>query len=177
MSDDSFRYGGVARLFHWLTAGLVLAMVPAGFIMIRVGPGSLQNSLFDFHRSVGVVLMVLTLARLFWRLRHPPQPLPASMPIWQRRAADAVHILLYGFLLINPLIGWLATSAYGASIEVFGLFTLPALTGQDRGLAASLFSLHMALGLAFTGLMILHAAAALHHHFILRDGTLRRMLG
>lgn len=176
MNDNSFRYGGVARLLHWLTAVLVLAMVPAGFIMIRVGPGTLQNSLFDFHRSAGVVLMVLTLVRLFWRLRHPPQPLPASVPIWQRRAAEAVHAGLYGFLLINPLIGWLATSAYGATIKVFGLFSLPPLTGQDRDLATSLFGLHMVLGLALTGLVLLHVAAALHHHFILRDGTLRRML-
>ncbi|WP_186415305.1 cytochrome b [Pannonibacter sp. P2PFMT1] len=177
MSRDTFRYGGGARLFHWVTAGVVLAMVPAGFVMIRVGPGSLQNSLFDFHRSVGVVLMVLTLARLFWRLRHPPQPLPDAMPVWQRRAAGIVHGLLYGFLLLNPLVGWVATSAFGAAIEVFGLFTLPPLTGQDRELAASLFRLHMALGLAFTALIFLHIGAALHHHFVLRDDTLRRMLG
>ncbi|MCV0425740.1 MAG: cytochrome b [Roseibium sp.] len=176
MSDSSGRYSLFARSIHWLTALLVLTMVPAGLIMIRIGSGPLQNQLFDFHRSVGVVLMVLTVIRLLYRLAHKPAPLPDDIPAWQRFASGVTHWFLYGFLIINPFIGWVATSAYGAAISVFGMFTMPSLVAKDRELAAQLFSVHEVLGLLFTAAVLMHIGAALYHGIVRRDGVLSRML-
>jgi len=120
--------------------------------------------------------MVLTLIRLVYRLTHKPAPLPDSMPGWQKFAARVTHVFLYGFLLINPLVGWVATSAYGAAISVFGFFTMPAIVEKDRALADQLFQIHLALGLLFTAAVLLHIAAALYHGLIRRDGVLSRMI-
>ncbi len=176
MSEVVGRYSVVARAFHWLTVLLVFAMVPAGLTMIRIKGGDLQNQLFDFHRSVGVVLMALTLIRLAYRLTHRPAPLPDSVPVWQQLAAKVTHVFLYGFLLVNPFVGWVATSAYGAAISVFGLFTMPAIVAKDRALADQLFNVHLTLGLLFIAAVLLHISAALYHGIIRRDGVLRRML-
>jgi len=176
MADVNERYSLIARSIHWLTALMVLTMVPAGLIMIRIDGGALQNQLFDFHRSVGIVLMILTLLRLAYRLTHAPAPLPDSMPGWQKFAAKATHVFLYGFLLVNPFLGWVATSAYGAKISVFGLFTMPEIIAKDRALSEQLFQVHLVLGLLFTAAVLLHIAAALYHGLIRRDGVLSRMI-
>jgi len=176
MGNADERYSLFARSIHWLTAVLVLTMVPAGLVMIRIDGGELQNRLFDFHRSVGIVLMILTVLRLAYRFTHKPAPLPDTMPGWQKLAASATHVGLYGFLLINPFLGWVATSAYGARISVFGLFTMPAIVDKDRALSEQLFQVHLVLGLVFTLAVLMHIAAALYHGFIRRDGVLNRML-
>lgn len=170
------RYSLIARAIHWLTALLVLTMVPAGLIMIRIDGGQLQNQLFDYHRSVGVVLMILTVVRLAYRLTHKPAPLPSDIPMWQRTAAKMTHVFIYAFLLVNPFIGWVATSAYPAKITVFGLFTMPAIVGKDRALSEQLFTVHEILGLLFTAAVLMHIGAALYHGIIRRDGVLSRML-
>lgn len=175
MPTPNATYSMTARSFHWITAALVLTMVPAGFIMGLVGQGPLQDQLFHFHRGVGVVLAVLTLARLIYRLANPPPPLPA-LPGWQIMVSKAVHWAFYGLLLINPLVGWVGTSAYGAAIEVFGLFTVPAIIAQDKKLAEQIFEVHEAIGIAMAVLIAVHIAAALYHHFGRRDEVLRRML-
>jgi len=90
--------------------------------------------------------------------------------------AGAVHALLYLLLLAMPIVGWWATSAYGAPISVFWLFELPPLVAQDKAVAERVFALHGALGLVLIALVAAHAGAALHHHFVKGDGILRRML-
>ena len=176
MTGEILRYSLFARAVHWIMALLVFAMVPAGIVMIRISGGVLQNWLFDFHRSVGVLLMVLALVRLAYRVTHPPAPLPAEIPLWQRMAAKATHVFIYGFLILNPFVGWVATSAYGAKISVFGLFTMPVIVAKDRALADQLFGVHMVLGILFTATVALHVAAALYHGIVRRDGVLQRML-
>ncbi|MBA5775918.1 cytochrome b [Stappia sp. F7233] len=175
--EKGFVYTPVARLFHWVTAVLVLAMVPAGITMVNIGPGKLQNTLFDFHRSTGVLLFVITFARLLWRLKHPPAPLEDTIPAWQRKAAHATHWLLYAVLLFSPLLGWVATSAYPAPIPVYGLFTLPPIIPPDRALSTLLFNIHQVIGIVFSLAVVVHIAAALHHRLILKDNVLARMTG
>jgi cytochrome b561 len=170
------RYTGVARLLHWTTAVLVIAMIPAGFVLMSLPAGAVQDTAFNLHRSTGVLLFALTLFRIGWRLGHPPPPLPAGVPAAQRAIAHLAHLGLYALLLAMPVIGWWATSAYGAPIIVFGLFELPPLVAQDRALSERLFALHGYAGIALALLIVAHAGAALHHHFSRRDGVLQRML-
>jgi cytochrome b561 len=169
-------YTSIARLFHWSTAALVLVMIPIGIVMANVDVGPAQDTLYHLHRSIGVILLPLVLARLIYRVNHPPPPLPASVAAGQRRIAHATHWALYGLLLLQAMVGWIATSAYRAPILVFWLFELPPIWPVDRPLSESLFAVHRAMGLALLGLIVLHIAAALFHHFVQKDAVLSRMV-
>ncbi|MDD7909898.1 MULTISPECIES: cytochrome b [Pseudovibrio] len=168
-------YSVTARAFHWITAAGMLTMVPAGIVMINIGPGNLQNTLFDYHRSMGVVLFVITAMRLLYRYKVPPPPLPSSIAIWQRTLAHATQWFLYMVLLVSPLLGWVATSAFGAPISVFNLFILPPIVAKDQALAEILFSFHTALGIMVSVAIVLHIAGALYHKYVLKDGVFERM--
>ena len=170
-------YTCVAIAFHWTTAVLVLFMIAAGILMLRLPEGDSQNLLFNLHRSVGVLLFPLVLVRLIYRLRHPPPPLPDDLMPLQKLAAHLNHYALYALLLLNPLLGWWATSAYGAVVNVFWLFELPPIVAQNKPLSETLLAIHASVGIAIALLVCMHIGAALFHHFIRRDRILLRMLG
>jgi cytochrome b561 len=176
MINASVRYRAPAKIFHWLTAIAVLCAVVLGISMLNVASGPLQNRLFDLHRSFGALILVLAAGRLLWRLYSPPPPMVSGLPLWQKRAAQVTHAALYILLFAVPLMGWAGTSAYGAPITVFGLFQLPMLLAKNKPLADVLLPLHMALAFSLCALVIGHIGAALFHHFIRKDDTLRRML-
>jgi cytochrome b561 len=169
-------YSATARWFHWVVAALVLLMLPIGIVMANVNVGPAQDVLYHLHRSIGVILLPLMLARLIYRLTHPPPPLPATVSAMQRRAAGVTHWALYAILLLQAMVGWIATSAYRAPIWVFWLFELPPIWPVDRPLSEMLFNVHRVMGLALVGLLALHVGAALFHHFVLKDVVLRRMI-
>lgn len=169
-------YSAVAKLLHWLVALGVLTMVPVGIIMLRIESGPMQNNLFEFHKSLGVVVLLLMVLRLLYRALHgSPQPEP-TLKHWQRAASSAVHGLLYLLLLVQPLLGWAAMSAYGDRTPVFGLFSLPQVLPTNRVLADQIMALHGWIGLALAVLVLIHIAAALQHYFLEKDGVLQRML-
>ncbi len=177
MSDRSGpAYTLGARIFHWVTAALVLCTIPFGIIMLRIKEGPVQDLLFNLHRSIGAILLPIVVCRLIWRLKHPPLPLPAEIPMIQRGAAHATHWMLYLLLIVQPIVGWLATSAYRAPIEVFWLFVLPPIWPEDRALSEQLFPVHQLIGFALAILICMHIGAALFHHFIQKDRVLMRMI-
>ena len=120
---------------HWLTAVLVIGLITVGILMgnmLTVGP--LQDRLYNLHRSTGVLLLPLVIIRLCYRWTHPPLPLPADVPAFQRLAAESEHWGLYTLLIVQPLVGWAATSAYRAPIIVYGLFELPPILPVNQPL-------------------------------------------
>jgi len=144
--------------------------------MVNAPSGPVQNMLFDLHRSFGAVILLLALVRIPYRLvagAPPPEP---TLPRWQVGAAHAVHGLLYLFILVMPIVGWVGTSAFGASITVFWLFELPAIVGKNEALANTLLGWHATAGLVMAALVVVHIAAALYHRFVRHDGVLARML-
>ncbi|MBC7783286.1 MAG: cytochrome b [Burkholderiales bacterium] len=170
------EYSGFAKLMHWTIAACVLFMIPAGIAMANLPDGDLKNALYTLHRSTGVLVLALMLIRLAYRLINGvPAPEP-TLTTFQRVVSSIVHLALYGLLIAQPIIGWVATSAYGAQISVFGLFTLPAIVAKDEALAKPLFEVHELIGFAIAGLLVMHIGAALFHYFIRRDGVLQRML-
>ncbi len=144
--------------------------------MTNAQPGAAQNQLYDLHRSFGALILGIAAMRLLWRLFAPPPPALEGLPRWQELAARGTHYALYVLLFAVPLMGWAGTSAFGAPIFVFGLFELPPILSQNRDLAMVLLTTHKLLAFTLCAVLALHIAAALHHHFIRKDATLRRML-
>jgi cytochrome b561 len=165
-------YGLTARLFHWLTAILVLIQIPLGILVANFDLGALYN----LHKSNGVLILLVVICRLLWRMTHQPPPLSSDIPAIQRLAAHSVHWALYALLIIQPIMGWIATSAYPAPIPFFGLFEMPPIWWADRALSERLFVVHLAIGIVMAGLLAAHIGAALFHHFVRKDGVLDRML-
>jgi cytochrome b561 len=169
------RYGGIAIALLWLVAGAIFATFPLGLYMadLPLSPRKLQ--LVSYHKWIGVTVLALMCLRLAWRLTHRPPPLPAAVPAWQRRAAMIAHWALYVLLLAIPMSGWLYSSAAGVPTVYLGLWQLPDLVAKDKALADALNLAHKSLNFVLLGLVVVHVAAALKHHFVDRDGLIARM--
>jgi cytochrome b561 len=169
-------YPSSSKWLHWLVALSVLMAVPVGVILPYIQPGPTQNNLYNFHKSLGVLILILMILRIVNRLvRGAPAPEP-GLERWKRALSSAVHGLLYVLLIVQPLVGHLANSAYGAATPFFGLFQLPAFIGKNEAVATRLFALHRGIGIAIAVLALMHIAAALQHYFVEKDGVLQRML-
>ena len=171
-------YGMVTVLLHWLVAVTVIGLFALGWWMVdltyydpwyKSGP--------DLHRAVGVLLFLAMLLRLAWRLSDtPPEPEPGISPLLHR-LAQGMHHLLYLLLFAVMLSGYLISTADGRAVSVFGLFDVPAIISGLPGQADIAGKLHWYLALTTLGLAGVHALAALKHHLIDRDRTLKRMFG
>jgi len=170
------RYGAVAQTFHWLIAALIFVMLGLGYYMHDLPLGTRKLQLYGIHKSIGISIAMLAALRLLWRLFHPPPPLPDSMKPWERKAAGVVHALLYLMLFVQPLIGFLQSNAANFPIVLWGILLLPPLIGPDEPLSETLIGVHTICGNLLAILVIGHIAAALRHHFVLKDDVLRRML-
>jgi cytochrome b561 len=175
-ATTSPAYTVTARVLHWLIAMLVLIMVPLGIIIANEWGGPWQQWLYNLHKSIGAVILPLVIVRLVYRLTHPPSPLPADIVPIQQFAAHTTHWALYALLIAQPMLGWIATSAYPAPLPVFGLFELPKIWRPDRVFSEQLFTLHRWMGITIGVVAAMHIAAALHHHFVRRDRVLMRMI-
>jgi cytochrome b561 len=173
--DGTPAYTPVARALHWITAVLVLGLIPVGIIMHNMEASPFQDRLYNLHRSTGALLLPLAIIRLWYRWTHPPLPLP-DMPALQRFAAESTHWGLYALLIVQPIVGWAATSAYRAPIIIYGLFELPPILPVNQPLSERLFAVHRWLGILMALMICAHVGAALFHHFVNRDRVLMRMV-
>ena len=168
------RYTKGAILFHW---GIAL------LIIVNLAIGLLHESLLDgvkwaipVHKSIGLTVIVLTLGRIAWRLAHPAPPHLSTMRAWERLTASGAHFGLYALMLALPLTGW-AMSSGGPKrypLNWFGLFDVPYLP-VNKAVGGVAHNAHGLLGWVMLALIVLHVAAALRHHFVLKDGILARM--
>lgn len=178
LRNDTQRYGLVAVALHWLVAVAVFGLFGLGLWMTsltyydpwyREGPW--------LHKGIGVTLLAIVLLRLVWRWLNPrPEELATHKP-WERRLAGGAHALLYLLMLAVMASGYLISTADGRPLEVFNLFAIPALVTGIEHQEDIAGTVHLVLASTLVGLAVLHAVAALKHHFIDRDRTLQRMLG
>jgi cytochrome b561 len=164
------------RFLHWLTLFLIAAIFVLAFSIDYASSREKAVALTQLHRSFGVTVWVVTLGRLVWRQFAGLPNWPADMPQAMRFAAQWSEYALYALLLIQPILGFLQTNAHGDRVNLFFLDQLPALISEDRPLAKQLLEVHQTVGFLLLGLIALHAAAALYHHFWRRDDTLESML-
>jgi cytochrome b561 len=170
------RYGRVAIAFHWAIALLILANWPLGYFAETI-EGRFGRNLVPLHKSIGLTVLALSFARLVWRLGHPAPPLPPSLSRWRASAARLTHWGLYLLIIALPLSGWLRTSPNSYPLRWFGLITVPKFPIEQGSTGAELAATgHEVLAWMMLALVVLHVAAALHHHFRLRDAILLRML-
>ncbi len=173
------QYGAIAKLFHWLTLILMLVALPLGFVIQHIKDDS-KMGFYALHESAGLTILFVALARLAWRWLSPPPRPPVDMPRLLRVASTAVHHSLYAMLIIQPLLGFLATNAWGFPLQgataYLGFIDLPKFMDTWEGLAKILSLLHSVGGWLIVVLLALHIAGAVFHHTIRRDGTLMRMI-
>ncbi|WP_085808660.1 cytochrome b [Sphingomonas sp. TZW2008] len=167
------RYSSVAIAFHWIIALLVVVNLAIGLLHDAIPS---LRAWMPGHKAVGITVLALTAGRLAWRLAHRAPPLLAHTPAWEKGLAHATHWTLYALLLLMPLSGWAMVSGTEKRrpLDWFGTFDIPYLpVSTATGSAAH--EAHELLGWLMLALVVLHIAAALRHHLILRDDVLARM--
>jgi cytochrome b561 len=174
--SDTRHWGAVSKILHWLMALAIIGMCVVGWQMQGLPNGPEKLKIYALHKSIGITLLVLVLLRMLWRLADGRPKYPPGMPRWQRLASSAVHGSLYLVMIAMPISGWLYNSASNFPLRWFNVFTVPALAEPDAALKASAGATHAALFWVLAVLIVLHVGAALKHHWVERDDTLRRML-
>jgi cytochrome b561 len=173
-TEDS--YGSVSKFFHWFIALLVIGMLSFGFFMDTL-PKAYKPPVYFFHKSTGLLILLLVVSRVVWTLGNKKPTLPTSIPHWQALGAKFGHFLLYLLLLAMPATGLLMSVASNRLPSFYGLFTvtvpgvpiskpLSSLMNQSHGIIAWIFIF------LITG----HVLAALRHHYIVKDDILKRMM-
>lgn len=193
-------YSTVAKWLHWITVMLIAVALPVGFAikyftapsaaMLQAGDAaaqaylamaeSIKYGVYTIHESAGLLVFVAVVLRLLWRLVRPPPPLPDHIPAPMRVASAAVHHALYALLLLQPVLGFIATNAWGfpqqGATAFLGFIDLPKFMEANGALAGVLQTLHTIGGWAILVLLVLHIGGAIYHQAIRRDGTLLRMI-
>ena len=174
LPSSAARYHPVSIALHWLLALMILGSLGVGLYMTGLPISPARLKLYNWHKWAGMTILILSAARLLWRLTHPP---PADLPMaaWQRSAAHATHGALYVLFFAVPLAGWAYSSAAGFPIVLYGVLPLPDWVAPNRELSEALKPLHRWLAYALAALIGLHVAGALKHQFVDRDALLLRM--
>jgi cytochrome b561 len=174
MSARQARFPATSRLFHWLMAVMVLAMLFIG-VGMAASLSERYALLVAIHKPLGIAILVLVVIRFVNRLINKPPPLPDTLPPVQRLAAKASHILLYALMFIMPLVGWGMLSAARYPIVLFGPLQLPPILPHDEMLYAWLRLLHTYLAYLLFATFLAHLGAALFHGLVRRDGVFESM--
>ncbi|MBS0416095.1 MAG: cytochrome b [Proteobacteria bacterium] len=167
------RYGTPAIVLHWLTFALVVIVGVLG-LLHDDWPKQTQSFWINMHAVLGTFLWLMLLARLTWRIRQPPPPAAANLSRFALRFSSPVHMALYALLFVIPLVGFV-TFVYHGRVFDFGFFQIDFGIEKNRAVFHPTEDIHGYLAYALFALATLHAAAALWHHFYLRDGVLQRM--
>ncbi|EHH13062.1 cytochrome B561 [Mesorhizobium amorphae CCNWGS0123] len=179
ITNNTNRYGWAAIALHWLIALIFIGQFALGFIMVRIESQRTAFELIQLHKSFGFLLLGLVILRIAWRLGNAAPALPRSVGALERRTAPLAHFALYAFQLALPLSGWALVSVSMLEIPSlpFNLFVMPNLPLAMSDASENIWAAaHWYLAYAGIALVVLHALAALRHHFWLRDSVLVRMI-
>ncbi|MBX2884928.1 MAG: cytochrome b/b6 domain-containing protein [Granulosicoccus sp.] len=177
------RYHGISIGLHWLIAILIIGMLVVGKVLENLDEtDTLKFTLTQWHKSFGIVVLLLVIVRLVWRMGHTPPALPEHMKQWELTAAHLTHILLYALMIVIPLSGWIMVSASPLNLPTLLFNTIhwphlpPFSSLENKEAISGLFHRIHAIAASIMILLLLaHIGAALRHHFLLRDGVMARM--
>lgn len=171
------RYGLVTKALHWVIAFAILGLIWLGWWMVDLSYyDAWYHDALSLHRVLGLAVLGLAIVMLLWQRVSRPPALPASIPRLQQLAAHAVHHLLFLMMLLLPVTGYLISTSEGHGIPVYGLFEVPVLIQVGEQTRDLVIAIHYYCAYATGLLAAVHAAAALKHQFIDRDGVLGRMI-
>ena len=175
--NGSAQYGSLSIALHWVMLLLLIAVYATIELRGMFPKGSdPREAMKAWHFMLGLAVFVLVWLRLaVHTIAGPVPPVQPEPPGWQSALAKLMHVALYLFMVAMPILGWLVLSAEGKPIPFFGV-SLPALIAENKESAKSLQEIHETVGELGYWLIGLHAAAALFHHYVVRDNTLSRML-
>jgi cytochrome b561 len=177
LKSDVNHWGSLAKIFHWLVVLLIIVQGVLGLYMVGLPKRPSSFWYYNLHKSIGMTVLTLALLRLAWRALDPRPQEPASTPHWQMLAARAGHALLYTLLFAVPLSGWWFDSVTALRpLYFFGLFEVPHIVAANPDLKDFARETHEWLFWLLVLVACGHAAMALVHEFVTKDGTLSRML-
>ncbi len=174
-SDPAPRYPIAVIVMHWAIAVAVVGLVVMGWWMqtIPKQPVGPRADAYNLHKSIGLAALLLMAVRLAWRASHRPPELP-SLPLWQARAAVAVHLLLYALMFIAALSGYLGSATSGYPVKLFG-WVLPSWAAAHDAVKDACSLVHLASNWLLVAAIGAHVAATIYHQWVLRDGLFWRM--
>lgn len=168
-------YNNVAKLLHWLIAVLLAVQFAVAWTMPDIHRDTKPVDLIAWHLSIGVVILLVMLIRLGWRSVSAVPPPPADLAPPLRLLSRVTHAMLYGIVIILPLLGWINASSRGWAVMLFGLIPLPVLAPSGSSWGHEMGDIHQLVAWILLGVAGLHVLGALYHQFILRDRLLSRM--
>jgi len=175
--DTEQRYGLVSKLLHWSAAALMLFLLWLGWYMVGLSyydPQS-KNTLY-WHQLLGLWVFALAVIFIVWRIASKPPAFSLGIKSWEKFAASVAHTLLFGLMLLLPISGYLISTAEGEGIALFFGLDFPALLPVSESLRELAVDGHYLMAYGGLALIALHVLAALKHHFVSGDDTLRKML-
>lgn len=169
------RYSSGSKFFHWTIALIVILMLSGSFFLGDI-PDKYQSLAYMMHKSFGLTVLFLMIARFIW-LWHSGRPaLPSATPPWEKRLSRVVQYGFYVFLICMPVCGWVMSVAEDRVPTYFGLFKMPLPIATNKALGTLMDQSHKTIAWILIGLIFLHIAGALKHHFIDKDKVLKKML-
>jgi cytochrome b561 len=175
IKDTENSYSLISRLFHWFIGISIISLLIAGYYMTDLPPSDQKYQIYGIHKAFGFIVLILTIARIFWRILNIAPKTIQGTPHWQEVASKVNFKLLYSLSLIMPLSGIFMSLYGGFPISVFGIFTIEAFEKNQR-LASLAREFHGAFAIVLICSLSLHVVGALYHHFIKKDRTLKRMI-
>jgi len=174
-SDSEPRYPLTVIVLHWAIAVAVVGITVLGWWMqtIPKDPVGPRADAYNLHKSIGLTVLLLMVIRLAWRASHRPPQLP-PLPVWQARAAHAVHALLYVLLFVDAMSGYLGSAVSGFPVKFFG-WVLPAWAAANAGLKETCSVVHLVSSWALVAAIGVHVTATFYHQWVLHDGLLWRI--
>lgn len=175
LTNSARGYGLIHIVIHWVMAGLIWWAAILGLTMTDLPDNFDKLATYAFHKSLGLTVLGLAVLRLVWKLANQQPLLPETMQGWERTAASATHHLIYLLLFLVPILGYLTSESAPFPLQYFGLFTIP-MAGIGVDAAKIMLEVHEWVAKTLLLLVIVHALAALKHHFIAKDDVLKRMI-
>lgn len=174
--NSSERYGAVVRSLHWTAVALILLAWLLGLFGDDLPKGPARDLGLFIHITAGLVVLAMVVLRILWRIvDRAPDAESGRYAVLMQRMASLAHIALYGLMIAVPVVGIVVQFARGQPLPLFGITEIASPWPADRAFARSVKEVHELLAHALVAIAAVHAAAALFHHWVLRDNTLRRM--